>query len=63
IPDIVLIKNEKAELIIDTKYKVLDSSKRYYGVSSGGCLPDVRLLTQVRVQQRRAAVPMERETQ
>ena len=33
IPDIVLIKNEKAELIIDTKYKVLDSSKRYYGVS------------------------------
>jgi len=32
IPDIVLTKNEKAELIIDTKYKVLDS-RPHFGVS------------------------------
>lgn len=35
IPDIVFSENGKVRLIIDTKYKILDSSKPHFGVSQG----------------------------
>jgi len=33
VPDIMIKKGNKVELIIDTKYKILDPKKKYYGIS------------------------------